>query len=100
MKQRIDGSYNEKLIRQILTCMREYGPLQKLKLSQYLKMNYQRCVQYVTFMNRLQWINITIITTKKIKHDVINITENGRNALDLLNKQDCNDSLKNQEELI
>jgi len=80
--------------------MREHGPLRKLKLSQYSKMNYQSCIQYISFMNRLQWVNITTVTVKNRKHDVINITEKGRNVQDLLERQDHSDSLKNQEELI
>jgi len=85
-------------MKQILNSTREYGPRRKLKLSQYSKMNYQRCIQYISFMSKLQWVNIPSVAVKNRKYEMINIIENDRNTPDLLSKQDESDCLKNQEE--
>jgi len=88
MTNKKDRSYSEQVIKRILNSLYEYGPLRKLRLSLLSQTYFQGCMQYVSFMKRLQWINVTTKTTKKTTYDIITITEEGCNILDLLEKQD------------
>lgn len=76
MSRRSGNSFSSDVIKRLLQALAESGPLGKTRLSGKAGINYEMCTKYVTFLMRLNWVEIikvdeterVSITSEGIEH--------------------------------
>ncbi|MDQ4102136.1 MAG: response regulator [Thermoproteota archaeon] len=85
MPKRDGDSFSKEVIVRILQILLENGKLRKSHLAGKTRTNYQMCVKYLSFLDRLQWIEIIRDSNN---FEFVSITSEGTdNLIKLKNEQ-------------